>query len=75
MHQVLGRSVQEDWQKIQGRFEDIPFSINSEETAHLISKAIKQKKKDKQFITLANNIIKTINNKPNKSYCRYFSKV
>ena len=24
----LGRSVQEDWQKIQGRFEDIPFSIN-----------------------------------------------
>ncbi|MDC0600819.1 hypothetical protein OAO32_00305, partial [Candidatus Pelagibacter sp.] len=70
----LGRSVQEDWQKIQGRFEDIPFSINSEETAHLISKAIKQKKKDKQFITLASNIIKTINNKPNKSYSDILAK-
>ena len=46
----LGRSIQEDWQKIQGRFEDIPFSINSEETAHLISKAIKQKKQDKNLI-------------------------
>ena len=44
MHQVLGRTVQEDWQKIQGRFEDIPFSINSEETAHLIAKAIKAEK-------------------------------
>ena len=32
----LGRSIQEDWQKIQGRFEDIPFSINTEETAHLL---------------------------------------
>src|SRR6056300_671500 len=70
----LGRSVQEDWQKIQGRFEDIPFSINSEETAHLISKAIKQKKEDKQFTVLANNIIKTINNKPNKSYAEILAK-
>ena len=51
----LGRSIQEDWQKIQGRFEDIPFSINSEETAHLISKAIKQKKQDKKFTILSNN--------------------
>ena len=33
--QSLGRTVQEDWQKIQGRFEDIPFSINSEETVNL----------------------------------------
>ena len=41
----LGRTVQEDWQKIQGRFEDIPFSINSEETANLIAKAIKQDRK------------------------------
>jgi len=70
----LGRSVQEDWQKIQGRFEDIPFSINSEETAHLISKAIKQKNEDKQFTVLANNIIKTINNKPNKSYADILAK-
>ena len=64
----LGRSVQEDWQKIQGRFEDIPFSINTEETAHLIAKAIKQKKQDKNFIKLSNNIIKSISGKANKSY-------
>ena len=47
----LGRSIQEDWQKIQGRFEDIPFSINTEETAHLIAKAIKQKKQDKNLLS------------------------
>ena len=61
----LGRTVQEDWQKIQGRFEDIPFSINSEETAHLIAKAIKQKKTGSEFVKLANSIIKTISGKPN----------
>jgi len=70
----LGRTVQEDWQKIQGRFEDIPFSINSEETAHLIAKAIKQKKTGAEFIKLANSIIKTISGKPNKSYADVLSK-
>lgn len=70
----LGRSVQEDWQKIQGRFEDIPFSINSEETAHLIEKAIKQKKINNDFNKLANNIIKTINGKVNKSYANTLAK-
>ena len=70
----LGRTVQEDWQKIQGRFEDIPFSINSEETAHLIAKAIKQKKTGSEFVKLANSIIKTINGKPNKSYADVLSK-
>ncbi|MDA9606074.1 hypothetical protein N9S36_00845 [bacterium] len=70
----LGRAVQEDWQKIQGRFEDIPFSINSEETAHLIAKAIKQKKTGSEFVKLANNIIKTISGKPNKSYADILSK-
>ena len=70
----LGRTVQEDWQKIQGRFEDIPFSINSEETAHLIAKAIKQKKTGSEFVKLANSIIKTISGKPNKSYADVLSK-
>ena len=70
----LGRTVQEDWQKIQGRFEDIPFSINSEETAHLIAKAIKQKKTGSEFVKLANSIIKTISGKPNKSYADILSK-
>ena len=41
----LGRSVQEDWQKVQGRFEDIPFSINAEESINLISSAINAKNK------------------------------
>ena len=70
----LGRSVQEDWQKIQGRFEDIPFSINSEETANLIEKAIKQKKLDNNFSKLANHILKTINGKTNKSYANSLAK-
>ena len=55
--QNLGRTVQEDWQKIQGRFEDIPFSINQEETVHLIASAISQKKKDKEFENLSNKKI------------------
>ena len=70
----LGRTVQEDWQKIQGRFEDIPFSINSEETAHLIAKAIKQKKTANEFVKLANSIIKTISGKTNKNYADILSK-
>jgi len=70
----LGRSIQEDWQKIQGRFEDIPFSINTEETAHLIAKAIKQKKQDKNFIKLSNDIIKSISGKTNKSYAEILGK-
>ena len=64
---MLFRS-QEDWQKIQGRFEDIPFSINTEETANLIAKAIKQKKQDKNFIKLSNDIIKASSGKANKPY-------
>ena len=64
----LGRTIQEDWSKIQGRFEDIPFSINPEETVHLIAKAINKKKNNKEFINLSNKISKLINNgKQNKS--------
>ena len=70
----LGRSVQEDWQKIQGRFEDIPFSINSEETAHLIGKAIKQTKLDNNFVKLANSITKIISGKVNKNYVNALAK-
>jgi len=70
----LGRSIQEDWQKIQGRFEDIPFSINSEETAHLIAKAIKQKKQDKEFVKLSNTILKIINGKSSREYAETLSK-
>ena len=36
----LGRTIQEEWAKIQGRYEDIPFSINFEETVHLIAKVL-----------------------------------
>ena len=42
---ALGRNTQEEWQKIQGRFEDIPFSIGSEESVNLIARAINRKKK------------------------------
>lgn len=42
---ALGRNTQEEWQKIQGRFEDIPFSIGSEESVNLIARAINKKNK------------------------------
>ena len=59
---ALGRSVQEDWQKVQGRFEDIPFSINSEEAVNLIAKAINRKSKANGKIkNLSRTIGKLIN--------------
>ena len=73
--QNLGRAVQEDWQKIQGRFEDIPFSINQEETVHLIASAISQKKKDKEFENLSNKISRLVNNnKINKGLSEVLAK-
>ena len=73
--QNLGRTVQEDWQKIQGRFEDIPFSINQEETVHLIASAISQKKKDKEFENLSNKISRLVNNnKINKGLSEVLAK-
>jgi len=60
----LGRSVQEDWQKVQGRFEDIPFSINSEETINLIAKAINRKNKvNAKIKNLSSAIVKHIGGK------------
>jgi len=61
----LGRTVEEEWQKIQGRFEDIPFTINPEETVHLISHAINHKSKDNNFSILSEKISKIINNGKN----------
>ncbi len=73
--QSLGRTVQEDWQKIQGRFEDIPFSINQEETVHLIAGAITHKKKDKDFLNLSNKFSRLVNNgKLNKNLAEVLGK-
>ena len=73
--QNLGRTVAEDWEKIQGRFENIPFSINQEETVHLIAKAISQKKIDKKFLELSNKLTRLINNgKINKNLSEALSK-
>ena len=70
----LGRTIQEEWAKIQGRYEDIPFSINFEETVHLIAKAISPKKNNKDFINLSNKISKLTNNgKVNKSLAEALS--
>jgi hypothetical protein len=65
----LGRSVQEDWQKVQGRFEDIPFSINSEETINLIAKAINRKNKINAKIKNLSSVVAKLMNgsKPSSS--------
>ena len=61
----LGRSVQEEWQKIQGRFLDIPFSIGSEESIFLISNAIRKTKKlsdnaEKKIFRITKSILRTL---------------
>ena len=68
----LGRTIQEDWQKVQGRFEDIPFSINAEETIYLISSALKNTKKaNSNFKSSCETIAKIIsNNKKNPSLAK-----
>lgn len=39
----VGKSRQEDWAKVQGRFEDIPYIEPAEQTIRLVSKAIHSK--------------------------------
>ena len=61
----LGRSVQEEWQKIQGRFLDIPFSIGSDESIFLISNAIRKTKKlsenaEKKILRITKSILRTL---------------
>ena len=64
----LGRSVQEDWQKVQGRFEDIPFSINAEESINLISSAINTKNKAfPEARKICDILAKAINGKKNNT--------
>lgn len=40
-HQNFSEKVQHEWEKVQGRFSDIPLVTSSDETIELIGKAIK----------------------------------
>ena len=59
----LGKSAQEEWSKIQGRWLDLPLVSATDETVELVGKAIHikglpktQKKVDKLFEVVANSI-------------------
>ena len=49
----LGHESQKEWEKIQGRFVDLPISVANEEQINLIARAIEVDKKSKQTIKLA----------------------
>lgn len=47
----LSKTQQNEWAKVQGRFEVIPFLENTEQTLRVVSKAIEQPKKISRIVT------------------------
>jgi hypothetical protein len=67
------RLQRNEWAKIQGRFEDTPFSVGIEESLKLIGQAIKGTKPDKDFKDLAqqvSNLISSVKYRNEKSLLR-----
>lgn len=48
----LGRREREEWTKIQGRFEDLPFSEPNEQVLHILQSVFVQDKKSPNYKTL-----------------------
>ncbi len=51
----LGESLRNEWSKVQGRFESIPFLESAEQTLRIVSAAIKQNFSDQEMVHIANN--------------------
>ncbi len=74
----LGRTIRDEWSKIQGRFADIPVNISGEEQIHLLSKAIVTSSAPKFAVTLGKNTEAELNKsaKPfGKNIGKYLSSV
>jgi len=54
----LGRSVRDEWAKIQGRFADIPVNISADEQLTLLAQAIESSQPPKAAQTLATKATK-----------------
>lgn len=56
----LGESLKNEWAKVQGRFEEIPFLESSEQTLKVVSKAIINNYPDDEFSNTAESITKIV---------------
>ena len=55
----VGESLKNEWAKIQGRFEEIPFLESAEQTLRVVNAAITQKSFDRESEKLINADIRT----------------
>lgn len=52
----LGESLKNEWAKIQGRFEEVPFLESTEQTLKVVSRAIVNQMDESEFEPIANKI-------------------
>lgn len=52
----LGNTLKEEWKKVQGRYEEIPFLESSEQTLKVVSKAINQNLTASELSSIRTNI-------------------
>lgn len=57
----LGRREREEWTKIQGRFEDLPFQEPNEQVLHVLQSVFEQDKKSPNYKTLNDYGVKLAN--------------
>lgn len=56
----LGATLKNEWAKVQGRFESIPFLDTSEQTLIIVAKAIEQKFKNKDLKVIQSKVEKQV---------------
>ncbi len=56
----LGESLKQEWSKVQGRFEDIPFLEGPEQVLRVVSSAFEQKLTVQEQNTITNNLNQVI---------------
>lgn len=64
----LDRGRRDEWSKIQGRFEDIPFTVTIEESLELIGRAISAKTLSKQAPKLVGKVVRALKSGRLKGY-------
>lgn len=57
----LGETLKNEWSKVQGRFEEVPFLESSEQTLKVVSKAIINNYSEKEFSKTTNKITYIVN--------------
>lgn len=57
----LGETLKNEWAKVQGRFEEVPFLESSEQTLKVVSKAIINNYSDSEFSNTADKVLNIVN--------------